>query len=205
MGRLTGDYASALQRELGFDRQLAERAREDFAEYLDEMTEAHPDLDPAEAERRALAGFGDVGDIARSYASAALPKRLRQALGVAGWLALATFLFMRWRSIQLGFDSFANPTLLGLIDGAGFVVGTAALIVAWRRSRSGDAALGMRAPLLFASVAIGVSTAASLLRALPALGGQDSLLILATGLVQLALMLLLVRRLRLIDGYRRFA
>ena len=117
MGRLTGDYSRALQRELGFDRWLAARACEDFAEYLGEMVEAHPDLDPAETERRALAGFGEVHDIARSYASAALPKRLRQALGAAGWLALATFLFMRWRSIQLGFDSFGNPTLLGAIDG----------------------------------------------------------------------------------------
>ena len=37
MGRVRGDYAGALERELGFDRQLAERAREDLAEYLDEM------------------------------------------------------------------------------------------------------------------------------------------------------------------------
>lgn len=198
MGRLTGDYAGALERELGFDRQLADRAREDLAEYLDEMADAG--LDSAEAERR----FGDVQDIARSYASAALPKRLRQTLGVAGWLALATFLFMRWRSMQLGLQSFSHPTLLGVIDGAGFLVGAAALIVAWRRGRS-QAASGMRAPLVFAAVAIAVSTTASLLRALPALGGPDGTLILATGLVQLALMLTLIGRLRLIDRYRRLA
>ena len=130
MGRLTGDYAGALERELGFDRQLADRAREDLAEYLDEMADAG--LDSAEAERR----FGDVQDIARSYASAALPKRLRQTLGVAGWLALATFLFMRWRSMELGFDPFANPTLLSLVDGMGFLIGAAALIVAWRRRKA---------------------------------------------------------------------
>jgi hypothetical protein len=198
MARLTGDYAGALERELGFDRQLADRAREDLAEYLDEMADAG--LDSAEAERR----FGDVQDIARSYASAALPKRLRQTLGVAGWLALATFLFMRWRSMQLGLQSFSHPTLLGVIDGAGFLVGAAALIVAWRRGRS-QAASGMRAPLVFAAIAIGVSTTASLLRALPALGGPDGTLILATGLVQLALMLTLIGRLRLIDRYRRLA
>ena len=198
MARLTGDYAGALERELGFDRQLADRAREDLAEYLDEMADAG--LDSAEAERR----FGDVQDIARSYASAALPKRLRQTLGVAGWLALATFLFMRWRSMQLGLQSFSHPTLLGVIDGAGFLVGAVALIVAWRRGRS-QAASGMRAPLVFAAIAIGVSTTASLLRALPALGGPDGTLILATGLVQLALMLTLIGRLRLIDRYRRLA
>lgn len=198
MGRLTGDYAGALERELGFDRQLADRAREDLAEYLGEMADAG--LDSAEAERR----FGDVQDIARSYASAALPKRLRQTLGVAGWLALATFLFMRWRSMQLGLQSFSHPTLLGVIDGAGFLVGAVALIVAWRRGRS-QAASGMRAPLVFAATAIGVSTTASLLRALPALGGPDGTLILATGLVQLALLLLLIGRLRLIDRYRRLA
>ncbi len=198
MARLTGDYAGALERELGFDRQLADRAREDLAEYLDEMADAG--LDSAEAERR----FGDVQDIARSYASAALPKRLRQTLGVAGWLALATFLFMRWRSMQLGLQSFSHPTLLGVIDGAGFLVGAAALIVAWRRGRS-QAVSGMRAPLVFAAIAIGVSTTASLLRALPALGGPDGTLILATGLVQLALMLTLIGRLRLIDRYRRLA
>ncbi|MBA3942894.1 MAG: hypothetical protein C0520_16965, partial [Sphingopyxis sp.] len=101
--------------------------------------------------------------------------------------------------------SFGNPTLLGAIDGAGFLVGAAALIVAWRRSRSDGAALAMRGPLGLAGRAIGVSTAASLLRALPALGGQDGGLILATGLVQLSLLLLLVQRLRLIDGYRRLA
>lgn len=196
MGGVKGDYAGALERELGFDRQLAERAREDLAEYLDEMADAGLDAD--EAERR----FGDVQDIARSYASAALPGRLRQTLTVAGWLALATFLFMRWRSMQLGLQSFTHPTWLSVIDGAGFLVGAAALIVAWRRGRS-QAASGMRAPLVFAAIAIGVSTLASLLRALPALGGQDSLLILATGLVQLVLLLMLVRRLRVIDGYRR--
>lgn len=197
MGRVRSDYAGALDRELGFDRQLADRAREDLAEYLEEMADAG--LDPAEAERR----FGDVEDIARSYASAALPKRLRQTLGVAGWLALATFLFMRWRSMQLGLESFAHPTALSLIDGAGFLVGAAALIVAWRRSRPDGATLEMRAPLVFASTAITVSTIASFLRALPALGGPDGTLILATGVVQLILMLLLVRRLRQIDTYRR--
>lgn len=198
MGRIKGDYAGALERELGFDRALAERAREDLTEYLDEMADAG--LDAAEAERR----FGDVRDIARSYASAALPKRLRQTLSVAGWLALATFLFMRWRSMQLGLESFTHPTLLGVIDGVGFLVGAAALIVAWRRGRS-QAASGMRAPLVFAAIAIGISTAASLLRAFPSLGGPDGALILATGLIQLALLLLLIGRLRLIDRYRRLA
>lgn len=195
---MKGDYAGALERELGFDRALAERAREDLTEYLDEMADAG--LDAAEAERR----FGDVRDIARSYASAALPKRLRQTLSVAGWLALATFLFMRWRSMQLGLESFTHPTLLGVIDGVGFLVGAAALIVAWRRGCS-QAASGMRAPLVFAAIAIGISTAASLLRAFPSLGGPDGALILATGLIQLALLLLLIGRLRLIDRYRRLA
>ncbi|KTE38826.1 MULTISPECIES: hypothetical protein [unclassified Sphingopyxis] len=191
---MSGDYGRALQRELRFDRELAERAREDLAEYLDEMAAAGLDRD--EAERR----FGAVEDIARSYASAALPARLRQTLKAAGWLALATFLFMRWRSIALGFDPFAQPTLLSLIDGVGFLIGAAALIVAWRR-RSDSA--GMRAPLLFAGAAIAVSTGASLLRALPALGGPDGVLILATGAVQLGLLLWLAGRLRLIGRYRR--
>jgi len=199
MRRLTGDYAGALERELGFDRALADRAREDLAEYMGEMADAG--LDRAEAERR----FGEVHDIACSYASAALPGRLRQTLGVAGWLALATFLFMRWRSMQLGLQSFAHPTLLGVVDGVGFLLGAAALIVAWRRGRSQDALRGMRAPLIFASIAIAVSTTASLLRALPALEGPDGTLILATGIVQLALLLLLISRLRLISRYRRFA
>ncbi len=198
MARVNGDYAGALERELGFDRRLAERAREDLAEYLDEMADAG--LEAAEAERR----FGDVQDIARFYASAAMPARLRQTLGVAGWLALATFLFMRWRSMQLGLQSFTHPTLLSAIDGVGFLVGAVALIVAWRRGRS-QAASGMRAPLVFAAVAIGVSTTASLLRALPALGGPDGTLILATGLIQLALLLLLIGRLRLIGRYHRLA
>jgi hypothetical protein len=198
MGRVTGDYAGALERELGFDRQLADRAREDLTEYLDEMADAGLARD--EAERR----FGDVQDIARSYAIAALPKRLRQTLTVAGWLALTTFLFMRWRSMQLGFDPFARPTLLSLADAIGFVIGAAALIVAWRRGRS-QSGSDMRAPLVFAAIAIGVSTTASLLRALPALGGPDGTLILATGLIQLALLLLLIGRLRLIGRYRRLA
>ncbi|HEV2596997.1 hypothetical protein [Sphingopyxis sp.] len=193
---MSGDYATALQRELGFDRKLAERAHEDLAEYLDEMAAAGMARD--EAERR----FGAVEDIARSYASAALPGRLRQTLKAAGWLALATFLFMRWRSIALGFDPFAQPTLLSLIDGIGFLIGAAALIAAWRRRADGAA---MRAPLLLAGAAIAVSTGASLLRALPALGGPDGMLILATGAVQLGLLVWLAARLRLIGRYRRMA
>lgn len=193
---MSGDYGRALQRELGFDRQLAERAHEDLAEYLDEMVAAGMARD--EAERR----FGAVEDIARSYASAALPGRLRQTLRAAGWLALATFLFMRWRSIALGFDPFAQPTLLSLIDGIGFLIGAAALIVAWRRRSDGA---GMRAPLLFAGAAIAISTGASLLRALPALGGPDGMLILVTGAVQLGLLVWLAARLRLVGRYRRMA
>lgn len=195
---MSGDYDRALQRELRFDRRLADRAREDLNEYLAEMAEAHPELDRHEAERR----FGDVEDIARSYASAALPGRLRQTLKAAGWLALATFLFMRWRSMELGFDPFANPTLLSLVDGMGFLIGAAALIVAWRRRRT-DGGAAMRAPLLLAGAAIAVSTGASLLRALPALGGPDGVLILATGAVQLGLLVWLAGRLRLIGRYRR--
>lgn len=171
MSSLTDAYLAEFDRALGFDRRLARRAHEEIeAHLLDAMDNAH-------SEREAIARFGNPHSLARDYAEAALPERLRRAGILAGVLALATFVFMRLRSMLLELpemDAGSGMTLT-LIDRAGFATGVFFGFYAWHVARSASGAARARrsfGPLLGAAAAFLLSIVASLLRALPASGGE---------------------------------
>ena len=69
---LIAEYLDALSRELGFDPALGDRVRSEVADHLWESTHNEPGIDPAEAQRRAIAKFGDAREIARQYAASSL-------------------------------------------------------------------------------------------------------------------------------------
>lgn len=170
MPGLTDAYLAEFDHALGFDRRLARRVHDEVEAHLLDA------IDDAQSEREAIARFGNPHALARDYAEAALPDRLRRAGAMAGALALATFVFMRLRSMLLALPgaSGGRDATLTLIDRAGFAAGVFFGLYAWHVARSASGAARARrsfGPLLGAAAAFLLSTVASLLRALPASGG----------------------------------
>jgi len=170
MSGLTDAYLAEFDRALGFDRRLARRVHDEIEAHLLDA------IGDAQSESEAIARFGNPHSLARDYAEAALPERLRRAGTMAGVLAFATFIFMRLRSMLLALPGMeAGPGMtLTLIDRAGFAAGLFFSVYAWHVARSTSGATRARrsfAPLLGAVAAFLLSIVASLLRALPASGG----------------------------------
>lgn len=170
MPSLTDAYLAEFDRALGFDRRLARRVHEEIEAHLLDA------IDEARSESEAIARFGNPHSLARDYAEAALPERLRRTGTMAGVLAFATFVFMRLRSMALalpGTDAGPGGALI-LIDRAGFATGLVFSLYAWHAARAAPGAERARrsfGPLLGAAAAFLLSIVASLLRALPASGG----------------------------------
>lgn len=170
MSGLTDTYLAEFDSALGFDRRLARRVHDEIEAHLLDA------IDDARSESEAIARFGNPHALARDYAEATLPDRLRRAGTMAGVLAFATFVFMRLRSMLLALPGTeAGPGMtLTLIDRAGFAAGLFFSVYAWHVARSTSGAARARrsfAPLLGAAAAFLLSIVASLLRALPASGG----------------------------------
>jgi HAAS len=81
-------YADLLGAKLGFDRSLSRRVRQEVEDHLREAAAAVPAGDPGEAERQAIAKFGDPHDIAAQFAVLLLAKKTRDA-GASGILIIA--------------------------------------------------------------------------------------------------------------------
>jgi len=79
------DYLDALARALGFDPALARRVRLEAEDHLREAVAQEPGC--ADAERRAIANFGDPRALARQYAAFSLLAQARR-LGLGAVLAL---------------------------------------------------------------------------------------------------------------------
>jgi uncharacterized membrane protein len=202
MSRLTDAYLAEFDRELGFDHRLARRVHREVEAHLQDAR------DDAGSEAAAIARFGNPRVLAREYAQAALPARLRMAGAAAGALALTTFAFMRLRSMLLtlpGMD--AGPTVaLTFIDRAGFGAGLFFGVYAWHVARTvsgAERATRIFAPLLGAAVAFLLSTVASLLRAQMAAGGE--LLVWITGGLELLLLGGAATQLRLLHRHAALA
>ena len=108
---LVTEYLDALTRELRFDLQLSRRVRQEVEDHLLEAIADEPvggsngnaDADSCEAQRRAIARFGDPRDIARQYAPLSL---LRQARRVGATLIVAIaaiLILMKGRGALYGF------------------------------------------------------------------------------------------------------
>ena len=84
---LVTEYLEALSREFGFDTALGRRVQSEVEDHLWESTPNEPGMDPAEAQRRAIAKFGDTREIARQYAASSLLAQTRR-VGIIALLAL---------------------------------------------------------------------------------------------------------------------
>jgi hypothetical protein len=91
------EYGERLARDLDFDRSLSQCVRREVEDHLWEAVAANQTGDRLEAERRAVANFGDPHVIAAQFAAASLTKQARR-VGVAAVLVIAAvFIVMKAR------------------------------------------------------------------------------------------------------------
>jgi hypothetical protein len=91
------DYLKSLAGTLSFDRSLSRRVQQEVEDHLWEAVAADPSGDRREAERRAVANFGDPHVIAAQFAVISLARRTRR-VAIAVVLAVASvFVVMKAR------------------------------------------------------------------------------------------------------------
>jgi hypothetical protein len=167
MSRLTTDYLAQFDRALNFDPGLARRVRVEVEAHLCDAIEAAGKGE--EAERFAIARFGNPAALARDYALATLPRQIRTTWSAAIAMMVATFVFMRLRAILLSVPATADgaSALLALADRAGFGAGIFFSLYAWHsaRRRKGESVRNVLSPMCGATAAFLLSTLASLSRA----------------------------------------
>jgi hypothetical protein len=83
------DYLESLARELGFDRSLSRCVRQEVEDHLWEAVAADSTGNTPQAQRRAIASFGDARAIAAQFAVVSLAKHTRRA-AVAAVLVIAS-------------------------------------------------------------------------------------------------------------------
>lgn len=99
---LVTEYLDALSREFGFDIALSQRVRKEVEDHLWESTAHESGVDPIEAQRRAIARFGDPRKIALQYAASSLFSQTRR-VGFIGLLALVgIYIAMKGRGAWYG-------------------------------------------------------------------------------------------------------
>jgi hypothetical protein len=91
------DYLELLERELDFDRSLSRSVRQEVEDHLWESVAADSTGNTLQAQRRAIANFGDARAIAAQFAVVSLAQHTRRA-GVAAVLIIASvFVAMKAR------------------------------------------------------------------------------------------------------------
>src|SRR4051794_16888904 len=89
--RLISDYLSQLAGALSFDRAVSRCVVQEVEDHLRQAAAANQTHDRSEAERRAIADFGDADVLAAQFAVVALARRTRK-VGVVLVLAIAAVL-----------------------------------------------------------------------------------------------------------------
>jgi hypothetical protein len=120
---MIADYLERLERELNFDRSLSRCVRQEVEDHLWEAVAADPTENTLQAQRRAIANFGDARDIAGQFAVVSLASHTRRA-GVAAVLIIASvFIAMKARLAwyaaaqwAISDDMRAVARLVGTID-----------------------------------------------------------------------------------------
>ena len=94
---MIADYLERLERELDFDRSLSKCVREEVEDHLWQAVAADKTGNTLQAQRRAIANFGDARAIAAQFAIVTLARQSRRA-GVAAVLVVAgVFMAMKAR------------------------------------------------------------------------------------------------------------
>ncbi len=187
-------YLDELDRVLAFDSRLSRRVHDEIESHL---------LDTAEhvGEADAVRRFGRPAEIARAYAEAALPDRLRRSCVAAALLGGATLLLMRLRTVLLDIPGGADP--LVWLDRGGLLAALLCIGAAWWLASRRRIAL-VRRWLHFAAGSLALSVGASLTRAFQDAAGDSAYaLIVGTALVELLLLGGLMAQLARLDRYAR--
>src|ERR1700731_4566620 len=95
------DYLDALTRELGFDRLLAHRVRQEVEDHLWEATAANGDSS-IEAQARAVRYFGEAREIASQYAALSLLRQARRSGAIIVLASGALYIAMKGRVAWYG-------------------------------------------------------------------------------------------------------
>jgi hypothetical protein len=96
--RLISEYAELLARELSFDRSLSRGVRQEVEDHLREAVAADPsDQGGPDAERRAIANFGDLHVIVSEFATLSLAKQATRAGVITVLMIAAVFVAMKTR------------------------------------------------------------------------------------------------------------
>lgn len=186
-------YLDELDDVLAFDSRLSRRVRDEIESHLCDTAEQ---VGEADAVRR----FGRPVDIARAYAEAALPDRLRRSCVAAVLLGGVTLLLMRLRTVILDIPGGGDP--LAWLDRGGLIAALACIGAAWWTASRGQTAT-VRSWLHFGAGSLALSVGASLLRAYAASGEAALALIAGSALVELLLLAGLMAQLARLDRYAR--
>ena len=187
-------YLDELDRVLAFDPRLSRRVHDEIESHLFDTAEH---VGEADAVRR----FGRPAEIARAYAEAALPDRLRRSCIAGALVGGATLLLMRLRTVLLDIPGRGDP--LAWFDRGGLVAALLCIGAAWWFSSRYRIA-AVRKALHLAAGCLALSVGASLLRAV-GIGSADGALALiaATASVEVILVSALMMQLARLDRYAR--
>lgn len=187
-------YLDELDRVLAFDRRLSRRVHDEIESHLFDTAER---VGEADAVRR----FGRPADIARAYAEAALPDRLRRSCIATALLGGVTLLLMRLRTVLLDIPGGGDP--LVWLDRGGLFAALLCIGAAWWFS-SRNLVASVRRALHLGAGCLALSVGASLLRAIGGDSGDGALaLIVGTAAVELVLVAGLMAELARLDRYAR--
>jgi hypothetical protein len=93
------DYLKALADAFRFDRSLSRCVLQEVEDHLREAAAADPTCEGIEAERRAIANFGDPDVIAAQFASISLARQARSAGAVLILIIATVFVTMKTRVV----------------------------------------------------------------------------------------------------------
>jgi hypothetical protein len=131
------DYLEALTRELGFDRPLAHRVRQEVEDHLCEAIAAQGDAS-LDAQTQAVRRFGEAREIARQYAALSLLRQARRSGAILIVAAGALYIAMKGRIAWYGLMQWALSDALQpvgkvvlAIDRAAYILAFLLGVVAW--------------------------------------------------------------------------
>ena len=140
---MIADYLEQLERELCFDRSLSRCVRQEVEDHLWEAVAADPTGNTLQAQRRAVANFGDAAAIAAQFAIVSLARQSRRAGVVAVLVVAIVFIAMKARLAwyaaaqwALSDDVRAVGGLVSLVDRYAFLLSVIIGLGGWLYIRS---------------------------------------------------------------------
>ena len=137
------DYLDELTRELGFDRPLARRVRQEVEDHLCEAIAAKGDA-TLETQAQAVIEFGAAREIARQYAALALMRQARRSGAIMIVAAGAVYIAMKGRIAWYGLMQWALSDGLQPVGKVVLAIDRAAYILAFLLGAVGWAYISSR-------------------------------------------------------------